>query len=467
MSRHPLPALASAAFWRSLLFERWHFSALGIGLLIFALLHVKGVPALLKLLPHGMARETVERHVKDWREHEEGGDSWWPMAVAYEHLRAGRPNLYEAVFFQGGVKFQYPPSALLVYRGLEAIDPAPTDAARLEGDLYGKMHGPGGWRDKLESTSHRSVLVSLAASIALLLLAARSQPSWAAYLLLALAGSWVGLYYYPLTKAYTLGQIQTTLTALVALGMLCLMQKQELPAGALFAVATLIKPQVGLLLVWGLLRRRWGFAAAFGGVFMAGSLLSVAFFGWAPHFEYLKVMNFLARHGESFYSNQSMNGLLHRLLGNGNNLRWEGGIFPPYSLAVHAGTLASSLALCLAALWPPRRAEAREVTCDFMLALLAVVLASPVAWEHHYGMLLPIFAAVLPLAAQPHPRRRWRIAGLGASYLLTGHFFQFTQHFASSWLNPIQSYAYFGGLLLFALLWRMRNEGAPARRSSV
>jgi len=31
-----------------------------------------------------------------------------------------------------------------------------------------------------------------------------------------------------------------------------------------------------------------------------------------------------------------------------------------------------------------------------MLAILTCVMASPVAWEHHYGILMPFYAVLLP-----------------------------------------------------------------------
>ncbi len=42
-----------------------------------------------------------------------GDDSWGPMALALEYLDSPGPKpLYAALFFEGGIKFQYPPSAL-------------------------------------------------------------------------------------------------------------------------------------------------------------------------------------------------------------------------------------------------------------------------------------------------------------------------------------------------------------------
>ena len=105
----------------------------------------------------------------------------------------------------------------------------------------------------------------------------------------------------------------------------------------------------------------------------------------------------VSRLGEAYLPNQSPNGLLHRLLGNGVSERWLPAVYPPYHLVVHAGTLVVSAGLLLAALWRPPP-SARGGAMDLCAAMLATLLASPIAWEHHHGLLLPVFAVLLGLA---------------------------------------------------------------------
>ena len=44
---------------------------------------------------------------------------------------------------------------------------------------------------------------------------------------------------------------------------------------------------------------------------------------------------------------------------------------------------------------------------DFAVMTLTATVASPIAWEHHYGVTLPLFAVLAPMVVRPrHPRVR-------------------------------------------------------------
>jgi alpha-1,2-mannosyltransferase len=229
----------------------------------------------------------------------------------------------------------------------------------------------------------------------------------------------------------------------------------------------LVKPQAGVLAAWALIRRRPRFLAGFAAVALPALILSIARAGLASHLEYLEVLSFLSRHGESFFPNQSVNGLLHRLLHNGENLTFfpPGTVlwmdhFPPYHRLVHVATMLSSALFLAIALWRPREARARGGDVDFMVAGLAATMASPIAWEHHYGVLLPMFVVARHVRARNPGLGGWTSWALGASWILTGTCWWVTRRLADdgAW-NVLQSYVFFGGLLLFVLLWKAR-EGA-------
>jgi hypothetical protein len=223
----------------------------------------------------------------------------------------------------------------------------------------------------------------------------------------------------------------------------------------------LVKPQYGVLVVWGAMRRQWRFvwaAAVTGG---AGLAASVWLFGFANHLDYLRVLSFISRHGESFYANQSVNGLLNRLLGNGNSLSFEPNAFAPYHPVVYAVTTAGSLAFLGLGLFGPRRPEGRGSALDFGTAALAATLASPVAWEHHYGILIPLYAVLFGDLCRA-PRRRWGLALLGISYALTGNFFAVLNRTADTPFNFLQSYVLAGALLTLALLVGRRARASVA-----
>src|SRR6202022_3885062 len=100
--------------------------------------------------------------------------------------------------------------------------------------------------------------------------------------------------------------------------------------------------------------------------------------------EYSSVLRFIAEHGESYFANQSVNGLLNRLLLNGNNRSWTNDAFPPYQAIVYFGTPITSALIVISSLALPRNAPGKGGGLDFALIAIACTIASPVAWEHHY-----------------------------------------------------------------------------------
>jgi len=62
----------------------------------------------------------------------------------------------------------------------------------------------------------------------------------------------------------------------------------------------LVKPQYGLFMIWAVLRLQWGEVAGFLAVFVLGTIVSVAIFGWENNMQYFSVLSYLSMHGESF-----------------------------------------------------------------------------------------------------------------------------------------------------------------------
>jgi hypothetical protein len=193
-------------------------------------------------------------------------------------------------------------------------------------------------------------------------------------------------------------------------------------------------------------------------------LVSVALFGLANHLDYLNVLSYLPRHGEAYYSNQSVNGLLNRLFNNAPSLEFQMDAYPPFHPVVYAGTAASSAALlALALFWPARLGQAGN-DLDLSIVMLASIMASPLAWRHHYGAALPIFA-VLFARLENRPRTSLAAWGLLAiSYFLVGTHVAFVQQVARAAAPaPLQlaslplSYLFAGALMLLGLLFAVRN----------
>ena len=383
----------------------------------------------------------------------QGGDSWDSIAMAY--LQATTPDRVEKPFYwrsffnpQLRKGFQYPPTALLVASALEAV--------------AGER-----WLDALRWITWAMVPIT-ALFVWLLYEALRPRPApdgrdrwW------ALLGAVVGtLTFYPVMRAYANGQIQSWLNVLFAIAVWCWATGRRGTAGAVLALSCAVKPQLAVFVLWGLIRRQWRFLATFLAVGTALLGTSVALYGWGPHAEYPGLLRFLAERGEAYFPNQSMNGLLNRWVFEDYALLWRRRAwidhFPPFDARVFAGTMVSSLALLAIGLAPPRSPAARAGLIDFCLMGLAATMASPIAWEHHYGIALPIFVAA-SLTFGQDARARFALA---AAYVVVSNCFWVTKALAASRLNVLESYLFFGAIVLLIVLVRGRGPlavvGAPA-----
>lgn len=432
MSAHP---------GRTLLPAVWLALALPLGLQL-----VLGTPS----------RDTVWFPLQGFFQGEQLADSWRPLRKSFEFVtgaegRAGR--LYDKMFWNASGRhkgLQYPPTALLPLFGLRALLGA-------------------GWSPALEIITWACIPLTALALVGLARRVLPAAPGAGAidrvWLLAALVTA--TLTFFPVMVPYRGGQIQTWLNLLFCFSLWAWCAGRTATAGVLLGLVSLIKPQLGLLFVWGLLRGRTRFVVAGLATCAAGLGLSCALLGAEAHRDWLPVLRFVSERGESFFPNQCVNGLLHRALRNGENLRWTapGGAddwmahFPPYHAGVHVGTLLSSALLLALALFLPQPARARGGALDFALMAVCATCASPIAWEHHYGILLPIFlllVAELRLLPGPAPWRAWAL--LAACYVLVAHPWRVTQAWADTPFNVVQSYLFLAVLALLGLLLVLRQR---------
>jgi hypothetical protein len=277
----------------------------------------------------------------------------------------------------------------------------------------------------------------------------------------------LGLTFYPLVKGYSLGQVQTWVTALFAGVLTAWLAGRPGLAGVLAGVMCLIKPHYAILLPWSLIQRQWRFGlacAVSAGVGVAASLLV---FGLADNVDYRRVLVFMARHGESYYPNHSLNGLLNRFLGNGPNLQFDIHAFAPFHPQVYLLTTLSAVGFSVLALLPWRRGGLPGVA-DASFVALSATLASPIAWEHHYGILLPVYAYLVPVFWARRKERPLAVALLAGSYVLASNYFGITRRFADAgpWWTLLQSYLLVAGLIVWALLLRILLLTRAARPRS-
>ncbi len=375
-----------------------------------------------------------------------GKDSWRAMTKALDVLKSptDHDRLYEKLFFEEKVKYQYAPTSMVPLYVLDklGLSDVPT----------------------LNSINIVLYVLGIAAfTYMMLLMAGRAVPNQSPSSRWAIAGvsTAVAILFYPTFRALDIGQIQVWINSAFIFACLAWLCGMKRTAGALIAFAATIKPQLGVFLLWALLWREWQFLAGFLVTGLAIGFASLAMFGLHNHIAYLEVLSYLSKHGETFYPNNSVNGLLNRALGNGSNTVWDGASFAPYHPLVASATLISSVVLLLIALWPGfRRSERKANIVDLALLGVCATLASPIAWEHHYGVALPAFGIALIMLAQD-PLRRRALIWLTIGWALATNFLPNLNYLSESVLNVLQSYLLFGGLILVALLVYVRNDPTP------
>lgn len=428
--------------------------ALTWSLALFLLLNALALNGVLRLVSPDDYRETVLNHTSDVLHAEGCDDSWGIMAFALQYTQSPHTTpLYTEIFFNRRLKFQYPPSSLFAIAGmLWLVGPDLVRTTECPDFAPASLNDVLGWLFILMAAVSAALLLerglrqTLAAPSSGALVAAR------AVIVLGLT-----LTFYPIVKAFTLGQIQIWLNGIFAIALLCWATGRKASSGVLIGLMCLIKPHYGLFVLWAALRREWRFTLACVATGTAGLVASLATFGWTNNVDYLQVFWFLSQHGEVYYPNQSFNGLLNRVMtlidpDNYDSLGFDDNGFPPFNPWVYAGTLATSLAILSAGLFRLSTNGDKDRVIDFCTMALSITMASPIAWEHHYGILLPIFAVLLAGAIG----NRARLILLAGSYVLISNFFPAANLSAPTVLNLMQSYLLFGALIVLSLLHAAR-----------
>jgi hypothetical protein len=263
-------------------------------------------------------------------------------------------------------------------------------------------------------------------------------------------------FFMPITLAYSLGQAQIFLDLFFSLLVVFWIERRDRPAGVMMALLAMVKPQYGLLLLWAALRGRWKALGAGAVALGVGGAVSSAVFGVRNNLDYLGVMAGLSRKAQTHYANQSMFGLLNRAIFNGENLPYHPYIYPPYVPWIYAVTLATTAVLVVLALAYPWRERAGGMA-DLSAIAVVSVIATPMAWEHHYGVMLPIFVWLWFGLYRRGTGSAWVLA---LSWVSIADFLSPLNTFAAIPVaNLLQNYMYFGALLLLGLLLRASMTG--------
>jgi alpha-1,2-mannosyltransferase len=415
-----------------------------IGIVLLNAILWLAVPA-----PHN---QTVLHHTWDVLLGHSVDDSWGVMMSAVDYLRAPGPGpVYSELFFNRGQRFQYPPSSLFTLEGmlrLVGFENVRTNKHVIYQSLT--LNDALGWA---------FIAITAAATAALLERSLRqSRPTDDSRALLVARSIIVlglTLTFYPVVKAYTLGQIQVWINGVFALALLLWAGGRTGSSGFLIGVVALIKPHFGLFLLWAVLRRAWPFAIAFALTVAIGLAVSVAVYGIANHVDYVRVLRVLSQNGEVYYPNQSVNGLLNRWMVIVDPKAYDSLNFkslPPFNVFVYGGTLVASVLLLSAGLLRRSASDsAQQRVLDFCVMSLCLTLASPIAWEHHFGITLPMFAILFAYTERRH------LPWLALGYTLIATFLPITNLLAHTTWNVAQSTLFAGALILLAMLFVARR----------
>jgi len=376
-------------------------------------------------------------------EHDATADSWRPMLQALDAWDRGEP-VYQTVFFAGHVKFQYPLTTLFLPMALRS--PSRTGNALIKA---------------LNRVSLAVSAVCVACTAALFVAVwFGPRPDWRDWPI------WLGLgtivagsvLFHPVLMSYVLGQIQSFVNAALAAMLLAWRLNRRVLAGVALGLACLIKPHLVLVLLWGLLRRAWSFAASTAVVIAIGGAAALAVFGVRDNLDYPRVVS----RGEAITANQSVNGLLNRLVQPPEAREWDFHSFPPPHPVVRAGTFAAALVLVGAALMLPAALGFGGTALDMAIAALSVTMASPIAWDHHYGILLPALVLAAGIALRSPSPRRWWFLVLGIAFALSASLWEPLALVEDPPANLVQSYVLVAGVAALLVMYHLGPMAARA-----
>ncbi|MDZ7577207.1 MAG: glycosyltransferase 87 family protein [Candidatus Nanopelagicales bacterium] len=198
----------------------------------------------------------------------------------------------------------------------------------------------------------------------------------------------------PTTGTLDFGQVNTILLWLVVEDVLGSGRTARRSGGILTGLAAGIKLTPGIFLLMylavGAFRR---FAIGVGALIATMAIGALVQFDQAREFWTAVLWQDSRVGGVAYVSNQSLNGLLWRLLGPGGN-RWL--------------WLSASALVVVAAMWASRRAWTTQKLLALSATALAMLLVSPISWSHHWVWSVP--ALVLLYS--------WWDRGIGARLVL-------------------------------------------------
>ncbi len=385
-----------------------------LAVVLFAKYHDRSDTASLQIIGHALSSPP-------------GTDSTSYMDMGEAAFRAPGHRIFSDLFFKEHQKFIYPPSSLFLTEML-GLAPHLNISSRA---ALGAM-----------------LLLGWAGTLVLAVLVYRTQRGTATLMEVACIVL-LGVIFLPLAEGLYRGQVQVVLTCLWGSAVLLWSKNRHGWAGAILALTCAFKPQMALFLIWGTLRREWRFTWIFFAVLTAIEAVSVVHFGWRNSFDYLVVLNYLSHHGEALWANQSVNGVMNRVLGNGDAMSWNPTVYPPYQAAIYFVSTAFSLMAVLTGLFIPWRGGWKATTADFLFFGGIATIASPIVWEHHYSI---FFFLLIYLLAFSERLTKFRWVVLAGCTLAMANRLPPLDHHLRGISSLIGAYLFLAGIAVLTLV---------------
>lgn len=369
-------------------------------------------------------------------------DSYGPIYKAIQ-VDWGNQNIYEEVFFKQKCRFQYPPTSLVFFVPFRNLEYADFDF--IFNSFLNRMAG---------------ILIYCFIFFLIAKTTFQSKISTLNNVFRLISLFVLAFFFYPIWSNFHLGNIQAWLNLFLILGIYFYINKKENITGILLAICTLFKPFYGFILIWMIVRKKWNIAKYFLITFSIFTLISLWIFGLENHLSYLDVASQLSKTGEVFHKNQSVNGLMNRFFFTDGNLFWTPKSFPPYHPTVYWTTTISSLLILILALIIPIFTKVKNRFLDFLIVLVSTSIASPIAWQHHFGFWLIIYFYLFQIFIKNQfKNQKYTAFLLALSFTFVSHNNRFISIiFGESKYNFLQSFIFFGGIILLFLLYNLNSK---------
>ena len=274
----------------------------------------------------------------------------------------------------------------------------------------------------------------------------------------------------PLVYVLKVGNTSHFMLVLLLVGLLMARSGKDLSAGALFGIATVIKPSLLLIGVLYFLRGRWLVVAGGAAVVTGSALLSLLVFGWDMHVYWYEtaIQPFLSDPVLAF-SNQALGGMVARF--ESENLDLVN--FAPYEISPFGKLITQALTLTLIAgmvfaVWRSGRflrVANQDMELEVLMLLALSLSISALSWPHYHIWLLPAIVLLWTRTRRGEPLAplRWPtvatftlLAGtVFVSHSMTlGRFGPLSNFIVSHWL-----WGALGALILLGIV-RSQREGA-------